>query len=297
MSFFAVEVGARGYCAESLLGYLRCLGLPSKLCRSTINNLSSVSLKYSFDIWMAINSCNWKLETSYPSNFHPVNSLSPSSVTVVQPKTRKVPSTPSSTRTVFEANSPKVPAADTVQKLRNHFHCGLFNKGNTCYVNVILQAVRPLSAFWSDSSTPLQTTSLLASLFRRVMAKLDSSKSCVDPSFFLTSLTNSLRKSSRASFDINTEQDTVEILEHILSELLGDSASRTLSIRILTDISCNSCFQSSPTEDCCVILQLLVRANIQSVNVLKVLMLRSAMSVHRSRMPILICIFVKLVII
>ena len=37
--------------------------------------------------------------------------------------------------------------------------CLIFNKGNTCYVNVILQAVRPLSAFWSDSSTPLQTTS------------------------------------------------------------------------------------------------------------------------------------------
>ena len=38
----------------------------------------------------------------------------------------------------------------------------------------------------------------------------------------------------------------------------------TLSIKILTDISCNSCFQSSPTEDCCVILQLPIRANIQS---------------------------------
>ena len=78
---------------------------------------------------MARNSSNWKLETSYPSNFHPVNSPSPSSVTVVQPKTRKVPSMPSSTRTVLEANSTKVPDADIVQKLRKHFHCGLFNKG------------------------------------------------------------------------------------------------------------------------------------------------------------------------
>ena len=82
---------------------------------------------------MARNSNNWKLETSFPSNFHPVNSPSPSSVTGVHPKTRKVPSMPSSTRTVFEANSPKVPAADIVRKLRKHFHCGLFNKGNTCY--------------------------------------------------------------------------------------------------------------------------------------------------------------------
>ena len=68
------------------------------------------------------------------------------------------------------------------------------------------------------------------------MAKLYNSKFCVDLSFFLTSLTNSLRKSGRASFDINTQQDAVEILEDILSELLGDSAvaSRTLTIKILT---------------------------------------------------------------
>ena len=94
------------------------------------------------------------------------------------------------------------------------------------------------------------------------MAKLDTSKSCINPSFFLTSLTNSLRKSGRASFDINTQQYAVKILEHILSD--SAVASRTLSIKILTDISCNSCFQSSPTEDCCVILQLPIRANIQS---------------------------------
>ena len=49
VSFFAVEVGARGYCAESLLSCLHCLGLPSKLYRSTIKILSSVSLKWFLD--------------------------------------------------------------------------------------------------------------------------------------------------------------------------------------------------------------------------------------------------------
>ena len=53
--FFAVEVGARGYAAESLLSCLRCLGFPSKLCRSTIKNMSTTCLKCSFDIWMARN--------------------------------------------------------------------------------------------------------------------------------------------------------------------------------------------------------------------------------------------------
>ena len=60
--FFAVEVGARGYTAESLLSCLRCLGFPSKLCRSTIKNMSTTCLKCSFDIWMARNCSSWKLE-------------------------------------------------------------------------------------------------------------------------------------------------------------------------------------------------------------------------------------------
>ena len=46
---------ARGYAAESLLSCLRCLRFPSKLCRSTIKNLSTTCLKCSFDIWIAIN--------------------------------------------------------------------------------------------------------------------------------------------------------------------------------------------------------------------------------------------------
>ena len=60
--FFAVEVGAIGYAAESLLSCLRCLGFPTKLCRSTIKNMSTNCLKCSFDIWMARNCSSWKLE-------------------------------------------------------------------------------------------------------------------------------------------------------------------------------------------------------------------------------------------
>ena len=46
--FYAIEVGARGFCAESVRSCLRSLGFNNKLCRKTLQTLSSVSLRYSF---------------------------------------------------------------------------------------------------------------------------------------------------------------------------------------------------------------------------------------------------------
>ena len=57
--------------------------------------------------------------------------------------TSKTASFPPETRKV---DDPKTVKASQNKVNVNHFHCGLFNKGNTCYVNVILQALRPLSS-------------------------------------------------------------------------------------------------------------------------------------------------------
>ena len=157
VSFFAVEVGARGYAAESLLSCLRCLGFPSKLCRSTIKNITTC-LKCSFDIWMARNCSSWKLEG--PCKSRSDVSSGPATISAssksIHLSTSKTASFPPETRKV---DHPKTVKASQNKVNVNHFHCGLFNKGNTCYVNVILQALRPLSSLWSDSSTPSQTSS------------------------------------------------------------------------------------------------------------------------------------------
>ena len=246
VSFFAVEVGARGYAAESLLSCLRCLGFPSKLCRSTIKNISTTCLKCSFDIWMARNCSSWKLEgpCKSPSDVSSGPATTSASSQSIHLSTSKTASFPPETRKV---DHPKTVKASQNKVNVNHFHCGLFNKGNTCYVNVILHALRPLSSLWSDSSTPSQTSSALGLAFRRLTANMGCAKTCIDPSPFLFTLENFVRRSGRSSFVVNSQQDAAEVLEHVLNELMGDSvvAGSTTAIKNRISISCNSCFQLS----------------------------------------------------
>ena len=51
--FFAVQIGARGYCSTCLESCLLHLGLPSKLVQPILKSLSLASLKASFQSWQA----------------------------------------------------------------------------------------------------------------------------------------------------------------------------------------------------------------------------------------------------
>lgn len=53
VKFFAFEVGARGFCSQSVHFCLRQLGFTNKLSRSTIKALSLTVMKCSFCIWLA----------------------------------------------------------------------------------------------------------------------------------------------------------------------------------------------------------------------------------------------------
>ena len=64
--FYAIEVGGQGFCAESVRSCLRSLGFNNRLCRKTLQTLSSVSLRYSFEIWLCRYSRIWCL-------LHPVS--------------------------------------------------------------------------------------------------------------------------------------------------------------------------------------------------------------------------------
>ena len=123
-----------------------------------------------------------------------------------------------------------VPSLKTTNK-----HCGIINKGNTCYANVILQCLKVFPVLWSSND---QIKSTLYSSVRKIMFQLHSAKSPIDPSFFLKSLKDVFIREGR-SFDLHVQQDVVEVLEILLEELTGSSIiiSAAYKIRSLTSIS------------------------------------------------------------
>ena len=131
--FYAIEVGAQGFCAESVRSYLHCVGFSNRLCRKSLQTLSSVSLRCSFEIWLCRNSNSWSLP-------HLV-SMSNSELTQKMSNLNGV-----SAHDDHHVCAPvySVPSLNTANK-----HCRIINKGNTCYANVILQYLKVFPVFWS----------------------------------------------------------------------------------------------------------------------------------------------------
>ena len=120
-----------------------------------------------------------------------------------------------------------VPSLKTASK-----HCGIINKGNTCYASVILQCLKIFPVLWSSND---QIKSTLYSSVRKIMLQLHSAKSPIDPSFFLKSLKDIFIREG-CSFDLHAQQDVVEVLEILLEELTGSSiiTSASYNIKSLT---------------------------------------------------------------
>ena len=57
--FFAVEIGACGYCAESLRICFRQLGFNNKHTKAAVKELSSVAMQCSFSIWLSRGNAVW----------------------------------------------------------------------------------------------------------------------------------------------------------------------------------------------------------------------------------------------
>ena len=94
-----------------------------------------------------------------------------------------------------------VPSLKTANK-----HCGIINKGNTCYANVILQCLKVFPVLWPSND---QIKSTLYTSVRKIMFQLHSLKSPIDPSFFLKSLKDVFISKDR-SFDLHFKQDVVK---------------------------------------------------------------------------------------
>ena len=255
---FPVEVGARGYCSTSVKSCLFRLGFSNKVVKSALKSLSVASIKASFYVWQSRDSFEWK---------NPSNPKSSNLDSQEQGKTFQC----TNSQTGFSksrTNKTKPPHTDSYsQPPPKNFvkaHVGLFNKGNTCYINSCLQCLSVMPEFWSCFSN-LPRLSPFVSSFLRIMTMLTSSKASVDPSQFLRFLEQVLRKSGKSDFNLFQQQDACEILSCILDELWGESPTATnlTKVHLKNTITCNTCLENNIHEDPFSILQLPVADSVQ----------------------------------
>ena len=124
VEWFAVEIGARGYCSRSVLCCFESLGLSNCTVDATIKQVGKCSMECSFCIWLARNNKAWSTKEIDLSLKTPEDRL-------VYRNLSSAPSKASSLKT----NSP-LPVA-------------FINKWNTCYPNTILQMLSVLPSLWN----------------------------------------------------------------------------------------------------------------------------------------------------
>ena len=251
---FPLEVGAKGYCSSTVRSCLLRLGLSNKVIRSTLKSLSMLYIKASFQIWLSRNNKDWQKPEKLPSQSKVPKRSSP---VIKDAKTSNVD------KKVFKKNS----------EITAKSNCGLFNKGNTCYLNSALQCFSRMVLFWSNLSIIGNQISPFVTSFVRIMSMLGTCKSAMDPSVFLRQCQSVIVKAGVPNFDLHQQQDVAEIIGYILDELFVQCAQsqRMISVSFRNSITCNSCYQSSSNEDVSSILRIPVANSIQAAldNILK----------------------------
>ena len=139
------------------------------------------------------------------------------------------------------------PPPNATQLVRKICPTGILNKGNTCYLNAILQALSVFSEYYSTCpekpgilSTFLSTMKLL-STERRIP---------IDPKDLLVQLQREMRSTIR-DFNWNEPQDVPHILGFLMEKINTESpTARTLSeTRVRTVTTCSACSYESAKLD------------------------------------------------
>ena len=262
VDLFAIEVGARGYCAATVKSCLSRLDFLGKHVSKVLKRLSQESLKTSFEIWLSRDSFDWsnRHESSFTSSEKSPNNVS---------KTLNNGSGsngPISNRSKTLAEKHPVYFKNVSSGITVVKNCGILNKGNTCYLNACLQCLSTMVSFWSNLT--MFTTSLapFVSSFVKIMSLLRTSKQPIDPSHFLKHLNNTIIKSGKQNFNIFEQQDAAEVLSSIFEELftVGISAMNMVKVSSRVTITCCKCNSDNVQEDSTAILQVPVEANLQS---------------------------------
>ena len=236
--YFAIEIGARGYCAQNVFSCFRRLGFSKKSSREILKDLSFTSLAASFTIWLKRDDKSW--DTNRPAEV------------MKRPRLSKVPNTelPSYNKTHKSATSPKSITASPDNKLTSVVRAGILNKGQTCYVNALLQALTTLQVLWSVIASNTVEDDLFITSFLEIMYSIESTKKLIDPSRFLRALTTVIHNSGQQNFIIFSQQDAAEVLEYILNKFCSSSVlgKDKLALVVRWTITCDTCFQESSSQ-------------------------------------------------
>ena len=240
--FFAIEVGARGYCSKSVPFCLKQLGFAANASRRICKSLGEIAMKCSFTIWLARDNKSWTPEpilwkTSAHSAEQPTIS-SKRQPEIHQFQTAKPqPAQPNqATRSPPKANKQNIPFSQ--QK-----PLALVNKGQTCYANTILQ----LFYFERNILTSLKQGNSSSQIIKALVLfdTLAQGKSKLDPKFFLSPLASHISKLTKRTFIPNKQHDVVEVLGYILDDLILNTpnTSSNFSFILCTSTICNGCAQ------------------------------------------------------
>ncbi|XP_057305409.1 ubiquitin carboxyl-terminal hydrolase 2-like [Hydractinia symbiolongicarpus] len=252
VDFFAVEVGARGYCARTTTACLKRMGFTNKLAYSTANDLGKISMRSSFCIWLARESNVWSTDS--------LMQLPKSKQALPIVETKGVSSRRKGPSKKVSQNK------NDTQPISVYKNIGFLNKGNSCYANAILQVLSTIPTLWCQSGSESFHLSPIARSISLNMAKLKQSLSPVDPSNFLWALERQMHSDGKLDFQFNTQQDVAEILFVVLDALKGFSpiAADKISTEISMSVSCNTCLCTSVNVEMQDILTLPMTSKIQS---------------------------------
>lgn len=97
---------------------------------------------------------------------------------------------------------------------------GLFNLGNTCYMNSVLHFLRPVFGLQSKINDVKATAGLIPFTYRNLMSELKSAGEALSPQSFVLSF-----KNTHTQFANTEQQDAEEFLSTLLNDLGGSIAN------------------------------------------------------------------------